>query len=120
VVDYGACWSPATDGGGGPNGDRVMQDLIKLMNELADAMERGPDPSKFEAMGTEIQASSEKLKALGLSEVDMKRLTLKYKDDMAKAGARLSSALLKFENKELAGMANLDLGALLGKQAQKE
>lgn len=120
VVEYGFCWSPATDSGGGPSGDQVMQDLIKLTNELADALESRLDPSKFEAMGAEIQESGEKLKALGLSEADTKKLTLKYQDEMAKAGARLSSALVKFENKELAGLAKLDLGGLLGQDAQKE
>lgn len=104
----------------GSSGDRIMQDLIKLMNEMADALERGPDKSNFEAMNAEIQEKSEKLKALQLSGVDTKKLNEKYKDDMAKAGARLSSAAFKFESKELAGLRMPDLGGLLDQEAAKK
>src|SRR5262249_3844296 len=103
----------------GSSGDRVMQRIIKLMNELANAVESGPDSSKLAALSAELQECSEKLKALGLSEAENKQLTLKYKDDLAKASARLSSAALQFEYKDLVGLGKLDLGALLGQVAQK-
>ena len=120
VVECGFCWSPASDSGSGSSGDMLMQNLVKLMNELADSVERGPDQSKYDAMSAEINEKLEKLKALQSSEADTKKLTEKYKDEMAKAGARLSRALLKMEEKVLAGVKVPDFGGLLGQEAQKK
>jgi len=113
VVECGVCWSLAIGSGGSSNGDRAMQELIKLMNEFADELESGLDQSQFNAMGAKIQESGKQFKALGLSEADAKQLTLKYEADLAKASTRLTSALANFENKELAALANLNLEGLL-------
>ncbi|HMF12349.1 MAG TPA: hypothetical protein VKE94_08585 [Gemmataceae bacterium] len=106
--------------GCGSNADSLMKEQIKLMNELADALEGGADQAKIEAINTKMKENGEKLEALKLSEADKKKLAEKYKDDMTKVGARLASAMFKKLGNQMGDLKMPDLSGTMGKDAGKK
>jgi hypothetical protein len=89
-----------------------MKDQIKLMNELAEAMESGADQSKLDALNKQLNETAEKFKALKLSEADTKKLAEKYKDDLGKAVTRLMAATFKGLGNKTGDFKVPDLGGL--------
>jgi hypothetical protein len=97
--------------GCGASADSLMKDQIKLMNELADAMESNAAESKLADIKKRMDENSKKLDGLKLSEEDKKRLLEKHKDEFAKATGRLMQAAVKQMGK---GMGDLKLPGMQG------
>jgi hypothetical protein len=90
--------------GCGSDADSLMKQQIQLMNDMADAIEKG-DESKAKELESKAKELEEKMKALNLSDEDKKKLAEKYKADLEKAMGRLMGAALKkgFEGKGFPG-----------------
>ena len=107
-------------GSGGSSADSLMKEQIKLMNELAEAMESGADQSKVEALNKKLNETAEKFKALKLSEDDTKKLAEKYKDDLGKAVMRLMAASFKGPASKMGDIKVPDPGGFGGTPTSKE
>jgi hypothetical protein len=105
--------------GCGSSADSLWKDQIKLMNELADALESGAAQSKIDDIGKKIKDNDEKLKALKLSDTDRRKLLVKYKDDMAKASKRVLAAVIKDHGEHMGNAQLPDFGGL-GEAPQSE
>jgi hypothetical protein len=74
--------------------DRLMKDTIALLNQMADAIEK-KDEAKVKELQKKIEANGKKLEDLKLSADEKKKLEEKYKEDFAKAVAKVLEAGLK-------------------------
>jgi hypothetical protein len=81
-------------GCGSSPGDSLMNDMIRCMNELADAIEKKVPEDKLTAIQTRMKELGEKLDALKLSEDDKNKLVEKHRDAMAKAAERMQKAMM--------------------------
>lgn len=81
-------------GCGSSPGDSLMNDMIKCMNEMADAIEKKLPEDKVTPIQTRMKELGEKLDALKLSEEEKKKLLEKHKDAMAKAAERMQKAMM--------------------------
>src|SRR5262245_20321608 len=88
--------------GCGTAGDAEYKDRIAVMNELADAMEKGESEAKVREIGDRLAAVEKKYTDLKLSDGEKKRLEAKYKDELDKAGQRIGQAIYKKAGKVLA------------------
>jgi len=102
-------------GGCGSSADSLMKEQIKLMNEMADAVESGADQSKIDAIGKKMKENEEKFNGLKLSEEEKKKLVEKYNDDIAKAVTRMMGAMFKKGDVKIP-----DLGGLGGAPPGKD
>jgi hypothetical protein len=81
-------------GCGSSPADSLMNDMVKCLNEMADAMEKKLPEDKVAAIQTRMKEIGEKLEGLKLSEEDKKKLLEKHKDAMAKASERMQKAMM--------------------------
>ena len=89
----------STAGCGQSEADRLMQRQIKLLNEIADAMQDGS--IKYYEPLSEIVEIHRKLAALDLSEAEMKRLADKYEDEIDKAHLRIQQVHGNFSDQQM-------------------
>jgi hypothetical protein len=73
--------------------DSLIKVQIQFTNELADALEKGADPSNILEIQKRAAVNTKKIEAL--PEDERKRLTEKYKDDLEKATARMFKLMTK-------------------------
>jgi hypothetical protein len=79
-------------GCGGANGDSLMKEQVKDMNDLAAALESKAPEAKVKELSTKLQETEKKLKALNLSEDEKKKLAERHRDELVKASMRLAQA----------------------------
>jgi hypothetical protein len=95
--------------------DSLIKDQISLMNDMADALEKG-DEAKAKSIAEKMKEVDKKLEALKLSEDDKKKLGEKYKDELTKAAMRMLQAQMKGGMKGLEDLGKgLGGGGILGK-----
>src|SRR5205085_7777829 len=75
--------------GCGTPADRVTKDEIKLMNEYADAKENRAPASQVQELEKQLVENERKFRELNVSEEEKRRLSEKYKNDVAKAWERM-------------------------------
>jgi hypothetical protein len=85
LVGVSGCGTPA---------DNLMKEKISLMNQMADALEKG-DKAKAEEIDKKGKELEKKMEDLKLSDEEKKKLTEKYKDEITKAVARVLAAGMK-------------------------
>jgi len=81
-------------GCGSSPGDSLMNDMIKCMNEMADAIEKKLPEDQLKSIQARMKELGDKLDALQLSAEDKKKLVEKHKDAMAKAAERMQKAMM--------------------------
>ncbi len=81
-------------GCGGMKGESETKEMIKLMNDTADALEK-KDAKKAEELKKKGEELAKKMKDLNLSKDEEKKLEEKYKGDVEKAQKRIEEALKK-------------------------
>jgi hypothetical protein len=89
--------------GCGASADSLMKEQIALMNEMADALEKDQPEAKIADIKKRMDANTEKMKNLKVSEADQKKLMEKYQDEMMKAAMRLAAAQMKKGMKDIGG-----------------
>ncbi len=75
-----------------PDADRLMQDMIKAMNGLAEAYEANAPDAKIKELQKNLDDADKKLDDVKLSNDETKVLADKFKDDLLKATLRLNKA----------------------------
>jgi hypothetical protein len=70
--------------------DSLMQEEIRLSNELADALEQEADPAKVDDINSRLIENEDKIDAL--PQAERGRLNKKYNAELVKAGTRLAAA----------------------------
>jgi len=82
--------------------DKVMKDTLKLLNEMADAIESAKDKDSAEKARTKLEALEKKFRDIGdrakklkVTNEAGKKLAEKYKDDLEKATKRMVQAGLQ-------------------------
>jgi hypothetical protein len=90
--------------GCGSSADSLMKDQINLMNEMADAIEKGEPEAKLQTLKQRGEEIEKKMKAMNISDAEKKRLEEKYKDDLTKALGRLLKAGMEKGGKDLKGL----------------
>jgi len=80
--------------GCGSKADSLIKEQIKLMNDLADAIEKD-DEAKAKDIQEKIKENGKKLDDLKLSDDEKKKLEEKYKGDVEKAMKRVMEAAMK-------------------------
>lgn len=75
-------------------GEAEVQDAMKLMNEMADAMEK-KDEAKVKTLKEKLDILDNKMKELKLPEEEEKKLKDKYKGEMDKLQERMMKAAAK-------------------------
>jgi len=85
--------------GCGDSPDSIMKDTIKLMNDMADAVESAKDKdsaekakAKLEDIDKKFKDLAERAKKVKVSDDQGKKLTEKYKEDIEKATKRMMEA----------------------------
>jgi peptidoglycan hydrolase CwlO-like protein len=95
IVVAGALMLMMSLSGCGSSADSLTKDQIKLMNELADAIDKGADKAKLEDISKRIQEVDKKFKDLKLSADEEKKLKDKYNKEGEEAAKKLFAAMLK-------------------------
>src|SRR5262249_25519644 len=80
--------------GCGSSADSLLKDQIKLMNDVADAMEKG-DEAKVKDLQKRMEELKKKLDELKLSDEEVKKAWEKHKDEFAAAKGRVFQAGMK-------------------------
>jgi predicted Holliday junction resolvase-like endonuclease len=96
-----------TMNGCGSNADGLMSDMIRCMNDMADAMEKKAPEEKLTEIKTRMENIGKKLDALKLSEDEKKKLLEKHKDAMEKAAKRITDATMKNMGGLIPGMPSV-------------
>jgi hypothetical protein len=78
--------------GCGASADSLMNDQVKAMNEMADALEKKAPESTVSEIQTRMKNTNEKLEALKLSDDEKKKLLERHKDELTKATTRVAQA----------------------------
>jgi len=94
AIVLGALAVVLTLSGCGSQADGLIQQQIKLMNEMADAMEN-KDEAKLKDIESRMKTIGKQMEELKLSDADKKALEEKHKDAMMKAAGRMFSAAMK-------------------------
>ncbi len=94
VILSGVCLALFALSGCGSSADSLIQQQIKVMNDLADAME-AKDEAKVKQIEAQMKELQKQMKEIKLSEADQKALAEKHKDALMKATGRLMGAALK-------------------------
>ena len=76
--------------GSAQDGDSLIQEEIRLSNELADALEQEADPAKVDDINSRLIENEDKIDAL--PQAERGRLNKKYNAELVKAGKRLAAA----------------------------
>ena len=101
--------------GCGANADSLVQEQIKEMNDLAQAMETNAPDSTIKDIQKKMEDTNQKLKDLKVSDEEGKKLADKYKDDLTKALQRLLKAAMTKGMKDMGsqfpGMPAMPAGA---------
>jgi peptidoglycan hydrolase CwlO-like protein len=80
--------------GCGSSPESLVQDQIKAMNDMADALEKNAPEAKLTELKNRADEIGKKLEKLNLSEDEKKKLFEKHKDEITKAGQRLMTAMM--------------------------
>jgi hypothetical protein len=102
--------------GGCGSRDPVMEH-VKLMNDYADALEKGAGQPKIDQIRKRIQENANKLKAL--PEVERKKLAEQHKSEYQTAHARVTNALARQRNKQFDDGGIQDLSGMMGTGGRK-
>ncbi len=94
--------------GCGSSPDSLIQEQIKDMNQLAEALETKASQDKINELKKKMEETSKKLEDLKLSDDEKKKLMEKHMDEFTKASTRLVKASMAGEfGKMFEGMPGL-------------
>ncbi len=90
------------------NADGLVQEQIKDMNDLAQAIETNAPDATLKDLQQKMQDTGKKLDDLKLSDDDKKKLIEAHKDEITKASTRLVKAMMGKAGRQLPGMPTLN------------
>lgn len=80
--------------GCGSSADSVVKEQISIMNDTADAIEKGKTEAEMEPLKKRMDANKKKFEELKLTKADEEKLKEKYKPEMEKAAKRMMEAMM--------------------------